>query len=281
MKYLEQGYEEEFNTLMENLKEKYGQKMFDLDGIGKQLNMSKFSKEFFTTRVTADASVDSNSNVYDNSVISYDVEFAKPFLRYNSYYMLWREMKRLYGQEVSNTIIEHQLSGDIYINDFHGIGSAKPYCNNYSTYDIMMNGLPMIEKPKSLPPKSLYAFKSQVEQFCIIAANSTLGATGLSDLFIVMSYYVDQIFKTGKDAHTYFDGWFSDQEKKMLSEGTHQDIYHDAPTYLHEVDWFEEYTTCHIKRTEPHDKEWFTMNVWRYVRESIASFLYTINQPQM
>ena len=44
------------------------------------------------------------------------------------------ELKRLYDLEVANTIIEKQLTGDIYINDFHGIGGALPYCYNYSTY---------------------------------------------------------------------------------------------------------------------------------------------------
>lgn len=193
--------------------------------------------------------------------------------------MLWRELKRLYGLEKANTIIEHQLSGDIYINDMHGIGSSKVYCFNYSMYDVMMNGLPMIEKPKSLPPKSLYAFKSQVEQFSIIAANSTLGACGIADLFIVMSYYIDQIFKTGKDAHTYFDGWFSDEEKRKFSELAERKHNLITKTGEHYIEEFEGSIMKCTNRTEPHDKEWFTMNVWRYVRESLASFLYSINQP--
>lgn len=39
-----------------------------------------------------------------------------------------------------------QLTGDIYINDFHGIAAGLPYCFNYSTYDIMTKGLPMVKK---------------------------------------------------------------------------------------------------------------------------------------
>ena len=179
-------YNDEFNNLMSALKEKYGQELFDLDGIGEQLDMDRFSKNFFTSNVTADASVDANANVTDNSVIAYDRELPKPYFRLNSYYMLWKELKNEYSMEEANDIIEMQLTGDIYIHDFHGIGAGKPYCFNYSTYDIALQGLPMVNKIDSKPPKHLYAFKSQVEQFVVQAANSTLGATGLADLLIIM-----------------------------------------------------------------------------------------------
>lgn len=202
--YFKTTYNEEFDDLYMHLKAKYPQKLFDLDGIGKQLDMSEFSKNFFSANVTADASVDANANVDDISVIAYNTELPKPFFKLNSYYILWKEMKRLYGLEVANTVVEMQLTGDIYINDFHGIGAGMPYCFNYSSYDIMTKGLPMVKKVKSLPPKHLYAFKSQLEQFTVIASNSTLGATGLADILVVMSYYVKNIIKTKSDAHFKF-----------------------------------------------------------------------------
>jgi anaerobic ribonucleoside-triphosphate reductase len=92
----------------------------------------------------------------------------------------------------------------------------------------MVKGLPMINKVKSVPPQYLYSFKSQLEQFIVIAANSTLGATGLADLFIVMSYYVKNILDTKRDAHFKFE--------------TDEDC-------------------------------------WAYIKETIVSFIYTINQP--
>ena len=202
--YFKTSYAPEFDDLYMHLKAKYPQKLFDLDGIGKQLDMSEFSKNFFASSVTADASIDANANVDDISVIAYNTELPKPFFRINSYYILWKELKRLYGLLVANNIIEMQLTGDIYIHDFHGIGAGMPYCFNYSTYDIMTKGLPMVKKVKSLPPKHLYAFKSQLEQFTIVASNSTLGATGLADLLVVMSYYVSVILNTMTDAHFKF-----------------------------------------------------------------------------
>ena len=51
-----------------------------------------------------------------------------------------------------------------------------------------------LKKVKSHPPKHLYAFKSQLEQFTIIASNSTLGATGLADMLVVNELITLEIF---------------------------------------------------------------------------------------
>ena len=204
--YLRVTYEPEFDDLMMYLRGKYPEELFNIDGIGEQLDLCKFSKNFFSDKVstTSDVSVDQNSNVDDISVISYTNELKKPFERLNSYYMMWRELKRSFGLEIANKVVEMNLSGDIYINDFTGVGGGLPYCYNYSTYDIMMNGLNMVKKINCEPPKYLSAFKSQLEQFVTIASNSTLGACGLADLLVVMSYYVKNILETKSDAHYHF-----------------------------------------------------------------------------
>lgn len=203
--YLKTSYDQEFDDLYMYLKAKYPDALFDLDGIGRQMDMSEFSRNFFASKVTADASVDANANVSSNSVIAYDVELPKPFMRLNSYFVLWKELKRLYGLGTANEIVERNLCGDIYTHDMHGIAAGKPYCFNYSTYDVLTKGLCMASKVKSIPPKYLHSFKSQLEQFVIIASNSTLGATGLADLLVTMSYYVSNIIKTKSDAHFKFE----------------------------------------------------------------------------
>ena len=136
------SYEKEFDELWEQLKNKYPQKLFDLEGIGKQLDMAWFSKNFFNRNknnvTTADISVDANANVDDMSVVSYDAELMKPFERLNSMYMLWKYSRTYYGTDFANEVVEKQLIGDFYINDFHHF-FTKPYCFNYSTYDIIIN----------------------------------------------------------------------------------------------------------------------------------------------
>ena len=223
------SYEKEFTDLWNHLKQKYPKKLFDLDGVGKQLDMAWFSKNFFSQKgvTTADVSVDENANVSDMSVVSYDAELTKPFERLNSYYMLWKYSRRYYGTEFANKVVELQLIGDFYINDFHHF-FTRPYCFNYSTYDIMLGGLPYIDRIKCVPPKHLLTFKQQMEQFTVFASNNQSGAAGQADLLVIMSYYVKKALETLQDAHYKFNS---------------------------EAD------------------------VWKYVKEIITSYIYTINQP--
>ena len=196
--YIRVTYDQEFEDLWMHLKSKYPSKLFDLDGVGKQLDMAQFSRDFFGNKSNvADISVDSNSNVDDLSVIAYENELPKPYFRFNSYYLLWKYLRTIYNSDTANKAVEMQLTGDIYINDFHGYGT-KPYCFNFSTYDIMLMGLPFVKKIDSKPPKHLSSFIGQIEQFITYASNSVLGAVGLTDLFIVLSYYVDKLLKDEK-----------------------------------------------------------------------------------
>lgn len=171
---IEVSYDKEFAELLDNLRSKYGAEIFEIEGIGSQLDLNKFSREFFSTKVCADTSIDANANVGDSSIVSYSVELAKPYEKLNSLYLLWKEMRKLYHTDVANKLIEMHISGDIYIHDLHSV--IKPYCANYSTYDIMNKGIPMVTKIHCVPPNHLYSFKSQLEQFVVIASNNTLGA---------------------------------------------------------------------------------------------------------
>lgn len=198
-----QSYKKDFEELMTKLERKYGVKVLDECGIESQLDVSNMSKKFFKATATADVSVDANANVSDTSVIAHKMEMAKPFQLINSYYRLYKELKKSRGQEYAEKIIESQISGRIYINDFTGLSSSMPYCFNYSTYDTAVMGIPgkFDGRGGSKPPKNLLSFLGQIELFSLFAGNSTLGATGLADLLIVMSIFVDKILKTKEDAH--------------------------------------------------------------------------------
>jgi len=226
--YVQFTYDQAFNDLMMHLREKYPKEIFDIEGIGDQLDLNKFSKKFFSSKVTADASIDANANVPETTVVTYTAELKKPFEKINSYYILWKELRRIFNTTVANEAVERQLNGDIYIHDMHGIGAGISYCYNFSAYDVLLQGLPMVTKIRSIPPKHLYAFKSQMEQFVTIAANSTLGATGIADFLLVFSYYAKNVVDTLSDGHF-----------KFVTED----------------------------------------DVWAFIKESLVSFIYTINQP--
>jgi anaerobic ribonucleoside-triphosphate reductase len=189
------SYDLEFVSFFARLREKYPDKLFDMEGIGKQLDFAKFSRDFYSTKTTtaADVSVDANSNVDEMSVIAYNVEMPKPMFRINALYLLWKYGRQLYGNEEAEAIIESQISGDYYINDMSGL--SAPYCFNFSTYDVAINGLPFVQKVKSGPPKHLSSFIGQLIHFTVYASNSILGAVGLADFLIVAAYYVDLLLQ--------------------------------------------------------------------------------------
>ena len=194
--YLRVDFDNEFEDLILHLRSKYGKEMLDLDGIGKQLDMATFGKQFFSTKHnTADMSVDANANVDDSTVVAYENELPKPYMRLNSLYLLWKGCRKFFGTEFANRVVEGQISGDFYINDLSNV--QKPYCYNFSAYDLMTKGLPFVKKINSLPPKHLSSFCGQMVHFTSYASNQVMGAVGLADLLIVMSYYV------GKELNEY------------------------------------------------------------------------------
>src|SRR5271157_4761539 len=92
---LEYTYDVPFRHLFRKLERLvHADELLELDGIGSQLDVAKFSKKFFSKAgkklTTADISVDSNSNVDTVTVIQYPLEVSKPLHRLNAYYLLWK-----------------------------------------------------------------------------------------------------------------------------------------------------------------------------------------------
>lgn len=149
--YFRISWDTDFDTLMMHLWSKYGKELFTLDGIGEQMDLNKFSKNFFNSNgPSADVSVDANANVVAKTGIEYNFELPKPLKRYNSYFLLWKELKKAYGLETANDIIEAQLTGDIYINDFTDI--ASPYSYHPDTAVLVKDG----ENVKLMTLKALF-----------------------------------------------------------------------------------------------------------------------------
>lgn len=228
--YIKISWDQDFFDLMMYLWAKYGRNVFTENGIGDQLDLNKFSKDFFNNKTTtADVSIDANANVSGKTVIDYSFEFPKPLQKYNSHYLFWKQLKTSHGLLDANNIIEKQISGEIYVNDFSN--GAIPYCFNYSTYDIALSGLTMSRRMNIKPPKSLESFIRQMEQFTVYAANSTAGATGLADFLIVAGYYVDKIGESSYDGHICIDSYknskvyITDRIKTYVSEKLKSFIY--------------------------------------------------------
>ena len=137
--YFKVSWDDEFDALMMHLWSKYGKEMFTVDGIGEQMDLHKFSKKFFNdATTTADASVDANANVSQRTSIEYNFEMPKPLRRYNSYFCLWKQLRKDFGLELANKIIEAQLNGEIYVNDFTDVN--MPYSYHPGTTIIVSSG---------------------------------------------------------------------------------------------------------------------------------------------
>ena len=247
------AYKEGFKDLMIGLEDKYGKEIFEQNGIGSQLDISKMSKKFFKSMTTtADVSIDANANVSDRSVISHRIEMGKPLQLINSYYRLWKELKKNRGKEYADSIIESQINGRIYVNDFTGFSSAMAYCFNYSTYDTALMGIPPVFDGRggSHPPKSLMAFLGQIELFSLIAGNSTLGATGLADLLIVIAVYMDKVIETGQED---------------LDMGIGDMLPANFPNF-----------TALFGGKDAHFR---VDNPWAYLESILTGFVYRLNQP--
>lgn len=190
---IEFNYQPDFGKLWDDIEAlPHYKELADLDGIGKQVDMAEFSKNFFRKKAAvADVSVDSNANVEDSSMVTYEVEAPKPLFRINSYYMLWKTMKKLYGEGFARQAVLGQFTKDFYINDFHKF-HTNPYCFNFSCLDVVFNGLPFVTKIKSRRPRHLSSFVGQTIQFVTYASNNVAGAVGLADFLICMSYYLDE-----------------------------------------------------------------------------------------
>lgn len=200
------SFQPEFVECLANIEKKYGFDLFHVSGIGKQLDINWFAKQYFGKKTnTADVSVDANSNVGLKNVVIWDNELSKPLKLIYSYYRMWKGLKKKFGLEYANEAVKKQLTGEIYINDFHGFSSNLYYCYNYSTLDTAMKGIPRgIDAEASRPTKYLGTFLEHLQLFCIHAGASSLGAVGLADLLLTVSAYTARILAVQGDHKVNF-----------------------------------------------------------------------------
>ena len=217
------SYDQEFINDWNKLKRlKNAQEFFELDGIGSQLDINKFSKEFFKQKqATADVSIDANSNLDNVNIVNYRHELAKPIERLNSYYRLWKVGRKLFNEEIVYDILKKQITKLIYINDFHSFGTGQPYCANFTALDIMMLGLPFVKRVTSSTPKHFDTFLNQLVEFLAFAGNNFAGATAVADVWIVASYY--------------YDKWYRETEGKMSKEYQDRHIRQNVQAFIFRV----------------------------------------------
>ena len=202
-----QSYQPEFKAIMDSLLDKYGIEIFNLSGIGKQLDMNWAIKKMADANSVANGSIDANANAGYTTAITIMHEIAKPAALLQSYYRLWKWLKKNRSVETANKFVESQLTGAFYVNDMHYISYPMSYCYNHSCLAIAMMGLVGIDsKNDTQPPKYLRSYFDIIEAYLLIAGNATAGATGISNLLVVASVFLRKMIDNGYvDSHVHLN----------------------------------------------------------------------------
>ena len=186
-----QSYQPDFEDLMIRLLDKYGLPIFNLNGIGEQLDMNKAIKRMMNSSTMADTSVDPNSNT--NIITSGQVfnEVAKAHSLMHNHYRVWKFFKKSKSLEFANELMERKISGQIYIHDF---SSFLPYCYNFDPLHFALLGIPkkLDGKGESLPPQHLESFFGILQDILPIFAKNLAGACGIATLFPVISIFMQK-----------------------------------------------------------------------------------------
>ena len=190
---LRQSFDERFVLKMNELQQSYGVEMLELDGIGPdQLDINSFAKKFFSTNVISEVSIDSNANVDDQSILSFEYEFTKSIQKLNGYYIIWKKLMDKHGIKRANKILEMVVTGALKIHDHHQM--LKPYCYAFSAQPLVIYGMPFINKIKIGPPKHFKSYINLIIQYTAFVSNQIAGAAAFPDLFVYMDWLARKDF---------------------------------------------------------------------------------------
>ncbi|MCD6546170.1 MAG: anaerobic ribonucleoside-triphosphate reductase [Thermotogae bacterium] len=222
------GYEEDFFKIMKNLKIKYGEHLFDLEEIGRNLDIEEFTQSFLKNNIS-DSSIDTNANVRSKHIGTYFVNLPKPYTRLHSIYIIWKKLSEMFDKKVANNFVELQINGALYVHDLHHSG-YMPYCYAYSLEKIVREGLQFIDTIKSAPAKHLSTFIQHVIQFVMFASNQSSGAVGLPDLFVWMWYFIKKDIECGVIPENKID-WYIEQHFQIIVYSLNQPIRTNQAPY--------------------------------------------------
>lgn len=185
-------YEDDFVNLLGELKVKYSDELFSIQGIAnRNLDINQFSKSFFKKSASlnvASVSSDPNSNVVGMYIDQWTYEFGKGLQKLNSVYLAWDSLRKIYGLQEANNIIESVLTGSIFINDLHQFD--RPYCFGFDLAPLCMDGLKFFDRLNVGPPQRADSFIDLVIQSTAYLSNQIAGATSFPTLFVNLDWYL-------------------------------------------------------------------------------------------
>ena len=187
----------DFQNTMKELKEKYGEEFFELEGLTpEQLDPLRFYRKFLGSNTVADVSVDASSNVFNKDINTMRNESRKSLDKLLCFNKMFVELQENYSLEVAKDWLEAQINGELYTHDSNTL-TLLPYCYAFTMEDVANKGLFWLNTMPSRGAKHASTFNLHILEFVSIASNSVSGAVGIPDLLLYMYYFWQQDVKTG------------------------------------------------------------------------------------
>lgn len=196
-------------------------KFLEIEGIAPDnLDIPLQSKKFFSSRLS-DVSIDANANA--NSLDSkdpntYHAEVTKGILKLEGNYLLWREINKEEGLNIANDALRRIWDGELYLNDFSGVGIQVPYCFSFSTSRLMTEGRTWGQLLSS-KPKTARSFISQVVETALDITQTQMGALAIADLIINYAFYSKNENLTEKQIENDFQYFIHIMNNKFRVSG--------------------------------------------------------------
>lgn len=182
---LDKGFTEEF----EMLSQKYGDEFRKINGFSKgNFNLSGFIDNFIDSENTANATIDANANVQSKDIVNLINEIPKPYLKLLGYNKLYYDMRKMYGEERANEMLESEWRGDIFIHNSSDI-SMRPYCFNYDLEQLATKGMFFINNVKTTPAKHLSTFCDHLLEFVSWVSGRQSGASGIANALMWLFWF--------------------------------------------------------------------------------------------
>ena len=213
------NYNKDFVDLWNELSEKYPEEIFRIQGVhNDNFDISKFSKSFFRKSASvASISVDANANVKEKSVAQHDYEYPKGLGRLNSFYQMYKWVKKIFGAKSARTAVEKVLSGEVFVNDFSNYYS-KPYCYAFDLRMLLEEGMNFFKGGMKIkPPKRSDSFVALLIQTTAFISNQIMGACSYPDCFIAWDWFLRK--EHGEDYMSRVrEGSDEEMNKKILDQ---------------------------------------------------------------
>ena len=198
------SHDQRFDTLIGRIRKEYGEDILKFSGVHpSQLDIAKFTRDFLfgdSQMAVADQSVDSNANIDDRSVVSFDHEVAKAESKLNALHMIWTYIIRNVSDEgnlagalqTANEAIRSIIDCSLYLNDSHF--AHKAYCYSFDLTPLVLEGMPFVKKIHIGPPQHFTSMINLVVQATAFISNQIAGAISYPNLLVYLDYFARKDF---------------------------------------------------------------------------------------